>query len=55
MRLVYKQKRPLLILRPIELNVKEGTEVETKDKNFIKDLKALGFEVVEVAKDKEDE
>ena len=51
MKLKYEGERPFLILLPVEKRVEKGTEIETTDKRFIKDLKELGF--VEVKPKKE--
>lgn len=53
MRLKYNGERKFLILYPVNQLVEHGTEIETTNKQFIKDLKELGFKEVKDKKDKE--
>lgn len=52
MKLRYEGERRFLILHPVNELVENGKEIETTDKQFIKDLKELGFK--EVKKNKKD-
>jgi endonuclease I len=54
MKLKYEGAKRFLILYPENHLVEKGYEIETTDKQFIKDLKELGFKEVK-AKNKEGE
>jgi hypothetical protein len=49
----YEGTRKFLILFPENHLVEDGYELETDDKQFIKDLKELGFKVVKANTKKE--
>ncbi|AYP68722.1 hypothetical protein BpsS36_00016 [Bacillus phage vB_BpsS-36] len=51
MKLVYKGDRKYRLLHPIDKVVEKDTEIETTDKQFIKDLKELGFQEVKTKKE----
>jgi hypothetical protein len=46
MKLKYEGKKKFLILHPVNELVENGKEIETTDRQFIKDLKELGFKEV---------
>jgi hypothetical protein len=52
-KLKYDGEKSFLILFPVNQLVEHGTEIETTNKQFIKDLKELGFKEVKAKKDKE--
>lgn len=47
----YEKEKMLRILYPKDIIVEKGTELETDDTNFIKDLKELGFKEVKTKKE----
>lgn len=46
MKLKYEGEKKKRILFPVDKTIEKGTEIETTDKKFINDLKALGFKEV---------
>ena len=50
MKLIYNGKRPFRILFPERHEVSEGYVIETDNKFFAEELKALGFEEVQETK-----
>lgn len=50
MKLKYDGEKKFLILFPVNELVQKGKVIETTDKNFIKDLKELGFKEVKETK-----